>query len=132
VTVDTEAPDLDGEIRRLERKLESGAHFAVTEPIFSAEAFGGFLERARHCRIPVIASVRAITSFREAELLRNEIAGSSIPETLLARIMSADTPEGEMAEGLRFAGEVARAIRGMAQGLMVSGRISEVSELLEI
>jgi 5,10-methylenetetrahydrofolate reductase len=132
VTVDTCAPNLEGEIRRLERKVQSGAHFAVTEPVFSAETLEKFLECAKHCRIPIIVSLRPIASFREAELLRNEIAGSSIPDALLSRIMNAGTPEGEIAEGMRFAGEIAKGIRGMVQGLMVSGRTSEMTELVEL
>jgi methionine synthase / methylenetetrahydrofolate reductase(NADPH) len=132
VTVEAGSPDLDGEIHRLERKLESGAHFVVTEPIFSARDFEVFLERSRHCRIPVIAAIRAITSYREAELLRNEIAGSSIPDALLSRIKQAGSPEGEVEEGLRFAREIALAVRGMAQGIMVSGQTAAVSELLQI
>jgi methionine synthase / methylenetetrahydrofolate reductase(NADPH) len=132
VMVDTCAPDLDSEIHSLERKIESGAHYAVTEPVFSAEHFERFLERAKRCRVPIIASVRAITSFREADLMRNETAGASVPDSLLSRVMAAGSPEGEIAEGLRFAQEIVQALRGMAQGLMVSGRSSKIREIAEI
>ena len=132
VVIDTSVPDPDREIRRLAREVDAGAHFAVTEPIYRPELLGTFLDRIRSHHLPLIACVRPLGSFREAELLRNEIAGTSIPDSVLSRMREAGSPERERAEGLKIAQEIARGLRGKVQGVMVRIRSSDPTLALEI
>ena len=132
VAVDPAAPDLDREIRRLRRELDAGAHFAITEPIYCPELLRSFLERIHHYGLPLIACVRPLGSYREAELLRHEIAGTSIPDSVLSRLRDAGSPERERMQGLKIAQETVRALRGTAQGLMVRSRASDPNLALEI
>ena len=132
VAVDTAVADPDREVRRLAREVDAGAHFAVTEPIYRPELLGTFLDHIRGYRLPLIACVRPLGSYREAELLRNEIAGTSIPDSVLSRMREAGSPERERAEGMKIAQEIVHGLRGIVQGVMVRIRSSDPTLALEI
>jgi homocysteine S-methyltransferase len=101
----------------LERKIDAGAHFSVTTPVFSPEQVASFLADTQHCGIPMIAAVRPLASHREAEYLDNEVPGISIPDSLVRRMGKAGTPERAREEGSTIARETIRALRGMVQGI---------------
>jgi methionine synthase / methylenetetrahydrofolate reductase(NADPH) len=132
VSVDPTAPDLDAEIERLDKKISAGAHFLVTEPVYEPDLLEKFLLRAGPPRLPLIATVRAVLNYREAELLRNEITGIGIPDSLVERLREAGSPEAERLEGLRAARETARALRPMTRGLMVICRSPDPEDALGI
>jgi homocysteine S-methyltransferase len=132
VAVDPAAPDPDREILRLGHEVDAGAHFAITEPIYRPELLGPFLERIHNFGLPLIACVRPLASYREAELLRHEIAGTSIPDSVLLRMRDAGSPRHERTEGLKIAKETVRELRGTAQGVMVRIRANDPALALEI
>jgi homocysteine S-methyltransferase len=119
VTVDPTALKLDEEIRRLEYKVEAGAHFAITTPIFRPEMLEMFLRRTEHLKLPLIAGIRPLSSYDETEFLNNEVPGFSIPDELLARMRNAGSPEREKQEGIVIAREIAERVRGLVQGIEV-------------
>jgi methionine synthase / methylenetetrahydrofolate reductase (NADH) len=119
VTVDPAALKLEEEIRRLEYKVEAGAHFAITTPIFRPEVLEAFLRRIEHLKLPLIASIRPLFSYDETEFLNNEVTGFSIPDALLARMRGAGSPEREKQAGIAIAHEIVQAVRSMAQGIEV-------------
>ncbi len=86
------AIDLDYEIRRFEWKVEAGAEFAITQPVFDVQQLKNFLKRIEHCRIPVIPGIWPLTSYRNAEFLNNEVPGVSVPDSVLERMRK--SPDG--------------------------------------
>ncbi len=119
------APDLDREVGRFRWKVEAGAEFAITQPVFQAEVLERFLERVAEWSIPLLAALWPLRSLREAEFLANEVPGVVVPPWVLARMADAEArgPEAARREGLRVAREVLEAIRPMVRGvhLHVSG-----------
>jgi homocysteine S-methyltransferase len=129
------AIDRQRELERFHWKVEAGAEFAVTQPVFDAEELAEFLERIASWRIPVIAGIWPLTSLRNAEFLANEVPGARVPESVLERMRRAEAagPEAAHAEGIRIAQEVLEAVRGMVQGVQVStpgGRVEVALEAL--
>jgi len=125
--------DLDEEIRRFEYKVEAGAEYAVTQPVFDLRLLENFLKRIEHCRIPVVAGIWPLVSVRNAEFMKNELR-VSVPDAILERMARAQTPELARAEGVAVAREMLIAARQMVQGAQVSapnGRYTSAVDVLE-
>jgi homocysteine S-methyltransferase len=131
VVANPSAPDLDEEIRRFEYKVEAGAEFALTPPVFDTESLRRFLSRTGHVRIPLIAMVRPFDSLRHAEYLANEVPNVQVPPVLLERMRQAGSVEAEAATGVEIAREIALDVRDIAQGLQVGGRQTAVLAVLD-
>ncbi len=90
VALNPVAEDLDEEIRRFERKLAAGAHFAMTQPVFDPEHWRAFLKRlGGKCPVPVLVGVWPLTSYKQALRLNNEVPGIVIPAQTLKDLESA-------------------------------------------
>jgi len=120
VAVNPGALDLNDEIKRFEYKVEAGAEFAITQPVFDVAALRSFLERTRHVRIPILAAIAPMESLRHAEYLANEVPGVRVPEAIVDRMRAADAAGGATEEGLRIACEVAVEIRPLVQGVQLT------------
>ena len=126
-------PNLDEEIRRFEYKVEAGAEYAVTQPVFDLSLLEKFLRRIEGCRIPVIAGIWPLVSARNAEFMKNELR-VSVPDSILERMGKAATPEAARHEGVAIAREMLLAVRGMVQGAQISapqGKYSSAVDVLE-
>ncbi len=127
------AIDLDYEIRRFEYKVEAGAEYAITQPIFDVKMLKAFLKRIEHCRIPIIAGIWPLTSFRNAEFLSNEVPGVVVSPEILERMRAANgSPEAGQREGLAIAREMLAEVRGVVQGVQVSAPFGRVPYALEV
>jgi methionine synthase / methylenetetrahydrofolate reductase(NADPH) len=125
-------PDVDYEIRRFAYKVEAGAEYAITQPVFDLRILETFLNRIEGFRIPVIAGIWPLTSLRNAEFMKNDLR-VSVPDEILVRMQRAATPEAARAEGIRIAQEMLAAARSMVQGVQVSapfGRYAASAEIL--
>ncbi len=125
-------PDVDNEIRRFAWKVEAGAEYAITQPVFDLRILEAFLKRIEQFRIPVVAGIWPLTSLRNAEFMKNDLR-VSVPDEILLRMQRASTPEHAKAEGIRIAQEMLAAARTMVQGVQVSapfGRYSAAAEVL--
>jgi homocysteine S-methyltransferase len=116
-------PDIDNEIRRFAYKVEAGAEYAITQPVFDLRLLEVFLKRIEGFRIPIIAGIWPLTSLRNAEFMKNDLR-VSVPESILVRMQQASTPELARAEGVRIAQEMLSAVHGMMQGVQVSAPLS--------
>ena len=126
-------PNLDEEIRRFEYKVEAGAEYAVTQPVFDLSLLETFLRHIEHCRIPVVAGIWPLVSVRNAEFMKNELR-VSVPNSILDRMSRAKTPEAAREEGITIAREMLVAVRGMVQGAQISaplGRYASAVDVLE-
>ena len=125
--------DLDEEVRRFEYKVEAGAEYAVTQPVFDLQLLENFLKRIEHCRIPVVAGIWPLVSVRNAEFMKNELR-VSVPDSILERMARAQTPDAARAEGVAIAREMLLAARQIVQGAQISapnGRYSSAVDVLE-
>jgi methionine synthase / methylenetetrahydrofolate reductase (NADH) len=125
--------DLDEEIRRFEYKVQAGAEYAVTQPVFDLRLLEIFLRRIEHCRIPVVAGIWPLVSVRNAEFMKNELR-VSVPDAILERMARAQNPEAARAEGVAIAREMLLAVRQTVQGAQISapqGRYSSAVDVLE-
>jgi methionine synthase I (cobalamin-dependent)/5,10-methylenetetrahydrofolate reductase len=125
--------DLDEEIRRFEFKVQAGAEYVVTQPVFDLQLLENFLRRIEHCRIPVVAGIWPLVSVRNAEFMKNELR-VSVPDSILERMARAPSPEAARAEGVAIAREMLIAVRQTVQGAQISapmGRYSSAVDVLE-
>lgn len=122
--------ETEREIEKYRSKVEAGAHFIMTQPIYELAPLERFLRRAGQPPIPMLLGCVPLHSSRHAEYLHNEVPGITIPDEVRARMKAAG--EHGHAEGLQIAQELLGVARGMVQGvyLMPSyGRYDVVSEL---
>jgi len=126
--------NLDYEISRFEWKVDAGAEFAITQPVFDIRILEEFLKRIEHCRIPILAGIWPLYSLRNAEFMHNEVPGASIPEDIMNRINDAQEIGAEQArkEGVAIAQEIIREIRTMVQGFQISPPLGKYELALEV
>jgi methionine synthase I (cobalamin-dependent)/5,10-methylenetetrahydrofolate reductase len=126
-------PSIDEEIRRFEYKVEAGAEFVVTQPVFDLNLLENFLKRIEHCRIPVVAGIWPLVSARNAEFMKNELR-VSVPDNIMQRMTKSVSPEAARDEGVAIAREMLRALRDRVQGAQISapqGRYTSAVDVLE-
>jgi homocysteine S-methyltransferase len=134
VMVNPAADDVDAEIRRFEYKVEAGAEFAVTRPVFDVAAMERFLRRIDRFRIPIVAGVWPFDSVLNAEFMANEVPGVTVPDALLQRMRAVSDDARAEAQGIAIAQEIAAALRPMVQGIHVAspnGKLSLALRTLE-
>jgi methionine synthase I (cobalamin-dependent)/5,10-methylenetetrahydrofolate reductase len=127
VAANQSALDPDEELRRLAYKVEAGAEFVITQPVFDACELERFLARIEKFKIPVLAGIAPLDSLRHAEFMANELPGVRVPETVVERMRLAEERGEAAAEGLAIAREVAGQIRPMVQGLQISATAGAVN-----
>ncbi len=123
------------ELRRFRYKVEAGANFAVTQPVFDPEPLARFLERidsAEITPIPILAGIYPLTGFRNAEFLNNEVPGVSVPPTVMERMRKADTGDKARAEGVRIAQELLIEVRDLVQGAQISAPFGRYVMAVEV
>jgi homocysteine S-methyltransferase len=131
VAVNPFAPDVAAEIRRLEHKVEAGAEFMLTPPVFDIEAFDAVLPVLRQAGIPIVGSVAALDSLRQAEFFASEVTGARVPDAVLDRLRGASD---QAAEGVQLSVEIAGALATRVDGLQVTshhGSVRSAERVLE-
>jgi len=124
--------DIEQELRRFAYKVEAGAEYAITQPVFELRLLENFLKRIEQFRIPIIAGIWPLTSLRNAEFMKNDLR-VSMPEEIMLRMAQADTPDAARREGILIAHEMLEAVRSMVQGVQVSapfGRYNTAAEVI--
>lgn len=122
VGVNPVAIDAGHELKRFHWKVEAGAEYAITQPVFDPQQLEVFLDSIRDLRIPVIAGIWPLVSARNAEFLANEVPGVSVPPAVLDRMRRASdkSKEHAVAEGIAIAREMLERVREQVQGVQVS------------
>ena len=134
VTLNPGAEDLDREVRRFEYKLEAGADFVVTRPIFDPRSFDRVAKQLEDAKLPVLLGLRPLDSVLDAEWMANEMPGSQVPDGVLDRMRRAQSPEAAAAEGIAIARDLYAGLKGRVQGVLVTalpGRIDRALDILE-
>ena len=123
--------DIDYEVRRFARKVEAGAEYAITQPVFDLRLLEQFLRRIEPFRIPLIAGIWPLISLRNAEFLKNDLK-ISMPDAILTRMAAAATPEAARAEGIRIAQQMLAEARTMVQGCQVSAPFGKYTAAAQV
>lgn len=126
------APEPGEQFRRFQYKVEAGADFALTQPVFDVGRLAEFLGRIRRYQVPVLAAIAPLTSFRHAEYLNNEVPGIVIPAAILDRMRKADTGDKARAEGVKIAQEILLEVRELVQGAVISAPLGRYAMAVEV
>jgi homocysteine S-methyltransferase len=132
VGADPNALDMKREIRRTIEKAEAGAEYIITQPVFDVRPLLDFLDKIAHLKIPVIAGIWPLASFRNAEFMKNEVPGVIVPDEIMQRMASAPTKEAQREEGILIARESISKIRDRVAGVQVSAPLGMVSTALAV
>lgn len=134
VGVNPGAVNLDEEIKRFEWKVEAGAQYAITQPVFDTEQLREFLRRIEHTKIPIVAGIWPLVSFRNAEFLHNEVPGVNVTAEILERMKIASDKGKEEAreEGIAIARESLLEVRDLIAGVQVSAPFGNVKYALQV
>lgn len=125
--------DLEHELERFAWKVEAGADFAVTQPVFDAGQLERFLGRVG-APIPIIAGIWPLASLRNAEFLANEVPGVHVPQAVIERMRLAQEQgtAAARAEGVAIAAEMVEAIKDLVQGVQVTAPAGRIGPALEV
>ena len=132
VGADPNAIDLEREYRRTCEKVEAGAEFIITQPVFAPEALFVFLDRIAHLNVPVIAGIWPLTSLRNAEFMRTEVPGVVVPDAVMERMAADESKEAQREAGIAIARESVAAIRSRVRGIQVSAPFGNVDTALRV
>ena len=134
VGVNPAAIDPAQELKRFEWKVEAGAEYAITQPVFDVAQLEKFLSTIEHVRIPIVAGIWPLVSLRNAEFLANEVPGVIVPPKIIERmrVASAKSKEHGVAEGIAIAREMLERVRPHVQGVQVSAPFGKVELALDV
>ncbi len=130
--VDPTAEDLDEHIERFWRKLEAGAHFVMSQPLYDIEALHSFLDRIGPLPVPFLLGVLPLQSFKHADYMHNEVPGIRVPEGV--RRAMHDAGSAGLSEGIRLAQEFVDAAQERVQGIYLMpsfGRYEQCAEVID-
>lgn len=128
------AIDFEEEMDRLRQKIEAGAEYVLTQPVFEYSLFEKFMDRCQKFAIPVLAGVLPLASFRNAEFLHNEVPGMTIPEDIRNRLSAAKDAEDARAIGIEIAQSMVEQVKPTVQGVYLMppfGRYKSALKVLE-
>jgi len=134
VGVNPGAINLDEELKRLGWKIEAGAEFMITQPVFDIKLLENFMKRIEHLKLPLICGIWPLVSFRNAEFMNNEVPGASVPQETLERMKKMTTKEDGFNEGVKIARETFEHVKTFADGVQISaplGRIEAIFDMIE-
>jgi homocysteine S-methyltransferase len=125
------ALNLDEEIKRLEWKAQGGAEYIITQPVFDLELLERFLRRTEHIKLPVIAGIWPLTSYRNAEFMVNELR-VPVPEQFMERLRRAEGNEEARQEGVAIAREMVGRVRRIVRGVQLSAPFGRYQMALDV
>jgi methionine synthase / methylenetetrahydrofolate reductase(NADPH) len=133
VGLNPNAVNLERERDRFRLKMGAGAEFAITQPVFDAGSLLRFLDSMRgETVIPIVAGIWPLVSQRNAEFMKNEVPGVSVPDEVVSRMSRCDTKEAALEEGIAIAREIMQALRGAIAGVQISAPLGRVQSALTL
>ena len=116
-------------------KIEAGAEYMITQPVFDIGLLERFMKRVEHVKIPLLCGIWPLTSYRNAEFMNNEVPGASVPTEILERMGKTSTREEGLEEGTKIAHETLQRVRHDVAGVQVAapmGRIDGGISILDL
>ncbi len=125
------ALNMDEEMRRFCWKMEAGAEYVVTQPVFDLDLLESFLRKTAQFEIPIIAGIWPLTSYRNAEFMVNELR-VPVPQQYMDRMRRADSADKARAEGVLIAQEMCERVRFMVQGAQLSAPFGRYEMAIQV
>ena len=119
-------PDREKELRRLEAKVEAGAEYVMTQPVYDPKTLESFLSSVKHLDVPILVGILPLYSHKNAEFLHNEVPGMRIPDDIRERMRQAGSGEDARSVGVRIAQETLLAARESAHGAYIMPPFNKV------
>ncbi len=132
VGVNPGAINLDEEIRRLDWKIEAGAEYMITQPVFDIRILEAFMKRIEYIKIPLICGIWPLVSYRNAEFMNNEVPGASVPEEIMDRMRKTNTKEEGFEEGINIAKETFEYIKSNVAGVQLAAPLGKIDAVFKI
>ena len=138
VGLDPTAIDKRQELDRFRQKIESGAEFAITQPVFDQEALLRFLDDIEKelgsTSIPIIAGIWPLANYRNAEFMKNEVPGVLVPDAIMERMAAASSKskEDQLNIGIEIATEAVEKIRDRIAGVQISAPFGRIEIALSV
>lgn len=125
------ALNMDEELRRFCWKVEAGAEYVVTQPVFDLDLLEKFLRGTEQYKLPIIAGIWPLTSYRNAEFMVNELR-VPVPEEYMQRMRGAEGVEQARAEGIAIAREMVERVRSLVQGVQLSAPFGRYEMAIQV
>ena len=130
---DPNALDMDREIRRTREKIQAGAQFIITQPVFDVEPLLRFMDAVPElATTPLIAGIWPLASLRNAEFMKAEVPGVVVPDAIIERMGRPATKEDQRKVGIEIAREAIAAIRDRVAGVQVSAPFGNVNTAIAV
>jgi methionine synthase / methylenetetrahydrofolate reductase(NADPH) len=126
------AVDLPREIERFRRKVEAGAEYAITQPVFDTVSLLNFIEATKDYKLPLIAGIWPFSSYKNAEFMANEVPGVVVPQKLLERMSKAATRSDGLKLGVAIAQEMIEQVKDHVAGFAVSAPFGNIDAALAV
>ncbi|MCL2709787.1 MAG: bifunctional homocysteine S-methyltransferase/methylenetetrahydrofolate reductase [Planctomycetaceae bacterium] len=132
--LDPTALDRKRELDRFRMKVDAGAEFAITQPVFDPDALMFFLDEIGELPIPIIAGIWPLASYRNAEFMKNEVPGVVVPESTMQRMaaVAKSLKEEQLAVGVEIAREMIEHVRHRVNGIQVSAPFGRIDIVLAV
>lgn len=126
------ASDPAKELDKLKERLDAGATFAMTQPVFELEPVERFLDRAGGLPVRLLPGLLPVASLKQALYLHNEVPGMRLPADLLERLQGLETREDQMALGVELTQELLRRLKGLSAGAYLTSGGRKMPVLVEV
>lgn len=124
---------LDGAVRRLEKKLESGMHYFITQPVYSKEKIKEVYEATKHLDVPFFIGIMPVTSYNNALFLHNEVPGIKLSEEILEQFEAVKDDKGKTKDlSLKLSKELIDTVHEYFNGLYLITPFQKVDYTLEL
>ncbi len=133
VAANPTAINLELEMKRFKFKVESGADYAITQPIYEAETFLRWKDKTSAYTIPHVVGIWPFVSYKNAEFMAHEVPGVFVPEWALEKMSSVqDDPEASTQMGIEIAAKIIRDLWNECEGFAISAPLGRVEVALEV
>lgn len=127
------ALNLDYELRRLDWKIQAGAEFIITQPVFDLKIFEDFYNKVEHYKIPIIAGIWPLTSLRNAEFMNNEVPGCNVPNEILEQFRKVESSKDKSQMlGIEIANKTLHSIKSIIHGVQISAPFGSIQSVFQV
>lgn len=122
------------EIQHFFNKIDAGAEYVMTQPVFDADTLFRFIDKTSKYKkvIPLVAGIWPLVSLKNALFLKNEVPGVEIPDRIIERMEKAKTQEDGLKTGIEIAHEIKEKIDSAVQGYQIAAPFGKVDLALEV
>ena len=126
------AQDYAREMAKLRDKVDAGAEFVMTQPVYDPQVLDRFLEDAAPLGVPILVGILPLASYRNAEFLHNEVPGMRVPEPVRERMRAAGSGEGGRREGVAIAREMLASVKDRIAGAYIMPPFGRYKSAIDI